>query len=106
VQYTVLFDVDNKDAELLPQMTAQVSFITASARDVLVAPLSALQPVEEKPQMYQARILGSDDKPQTREVRAGVNDRLAVQVVDGLREGEKLITGEVVAQTKTRRFQW
>jgi len=106
VQYTVLFDVDNKDAELLPQMTAQVSFITASARDVLVAPLSALQPVEQKPQVYTARILGSDDKPQTREVRAGVSDRLAVQVVDGLKEGEKLITGEVVAQNKTRRFQW
>jgi len=106
VQYTVLFDVDNKDAELLPQMTAQVSFITASARDVLVAPLSALQPVEQKPQMYTARILGSDDKPQTREVRAGVQDRLAVQVVDGLKEGEQLITGEVVAQNKTRRFQW
>ncbi|MFC7289006.1 efflux RND transporter periplasmic adaptor subunit [Herminiimonas glaciei] len=106
VQYTVLFDVDNKDAELLPQMTAQVSFITASARDVLVAPLSALQPVEQKPQVYTARILGSDDKPQTREVRAGVSDRLAVQVVDGLKEGEKLITGEVVAQSKTRRFQW
>lgn len=106
VQYTVLFDVDNKDAELLPQMTAQVSFITASARDVLVAPLSALQPVEQKPQIYTARILGSDEQPQTREVRAGVNDRLAVQVVEGLKEGEKLITGEVVAQTKTRRFQW
>ncbi len=106
VQYTVLFDVDNKDAELLPQMTAQVSFITASARDVLVAPLSALQPVEQKPQMYIARILGSDDKPQLREVRAGVNDRLAVQVLEGLKEGEKLVTGEVVAQTKTRRFQW
>jgi macrolide-specific efflux system membrane fusion protein len=106
VQYTVLFDVDNKDAELLPQMTAQVSFITASARDVLVAPLSALQPVEQKPQMYTARILGSDDKPQTREVRAGVQDRLAVQVVEGLKEGEQLITGEVVAQNKTRRFQW
>lgn len=106
VQYTVLFDVDNKDAELLPQMTAQVSFITASARDVLVAPLSALQPVEQKPQMYTARILGSDDRPQTREVRAGVQDRLAVQVVEGLKEGEQLITGEVVVQNKTRRFQW
>ncbi len=106
VQYTVLFDVDNKDAELLPQMTAQVSFITASARDVLVAPLNALQAVEHKPQMYTARILGSDDKPQTREVRTGVSDRLAAQVVEGLKEGEQLITGEVVAQTKTRRFQW
>lgn len=106
VQYTVLFDVDNKDAELLPQMTAQVSFITAAANDVLVAPLNALQAVEHKPQMYTARILGSDDKPQIREVRTGVSDRLAAQVVEGLKEGEKLITGEVVAQTKTRRFQW
>lgn len=106
VQYTVLFDVDNQDAELLPQMTAQVSFITASARDVVVAPLSALQPVERKPQVYTARILGSDDRAQTREVRAGVHDRLAVQVIDGLKEGEKLITGEVVADTRTRRFQW
>lgn len=106
VQYTVLFDVDNKDAELLPQMTAQVSFITASANDVLVAPLNALQAVEHKPQIYTARILGSDDKLQIREVRTGVSDRLAAQVVEGLKEGEKLITGEVVAQTKTRRFQW
>jgi len=27
-------------------------------------------------------------------------------VVEGLKEGEQLITGEVVAQNKTRRFQW
>jgi macrolide-specific efflux system membrane fusion protein len=31
VTYTALFDVDNKDAELLPQMTAQVVFVTGSA---------------------------------------------------------------------------
>src|SRR5690606_19731908 len=29
VVYTVLFDVDNTDGELMPQMTAQVAFITA-----------------------------------------------------------------------------
>ena len=106
VQYTVLFDVDNKDAELLPQMTAQVSFITASARNVVVAPLSALQPVEHKPQLYAARVLRSDNTVHAREVRAGVHDRLAVQVVTGLDEGEQLITGEVAADTGKRRFQW
>lgn len=106
VQYTVLFDVDNKDAELLPQMTAQVSFITASARNVVVAPLSALQPVERKPQLYAARVLRSDNTVHAREVRAGVHDRLAVQVITGLDEGEQLITGEVAADTGKRRFQW
>lgn len=106
VQYTVLFDVDNKDAELLPQMTAQVSFVTASARDILIAPLGALQPVEEKPGMYRARILDASQKPQVRDVRAGVGDRLAVQVLDGLREGDLLIVGEAESQEGKRRFQW
>jgi macrolide-specific efflux system membrane fusion protein len=87
-------------------MTAQVSFITASARNVVVAPLSALQPVEQKPQLYTARVITSDNTVQAREVRAGVHDRLAVQVVAGLEEGERLITGEVVANTAKRRFQW
>lgn len=106
VQYTVLFDVDNKDAELLPQMTAQVSFITASARDVLIAPLGALQPVDQKPNMYKARVLDAHDKVQERDVRAGVQDRLAVQVVEGLKEGEQLITGETVSKAGTSRFKW
>ncbi|MGT2490834.1 efflux RND transporter periplasmic adaptor subunit [Cupriavidus basilensis] len=42
VLYTVLFDVGNSDGELMPQMTAQVSFVSAEARGVVVAPLAAL----------------------------------------------------------------
>lgn len=42
VLYTGLFDVENTDATLLPEMTAQVFFITASARDVLTVPVAAL----------------------------------------------------------------
>ena len=42
VLYTGLFDVDNSDGSLLPEMTAQVFFITSAARDVLTAPLGAL----------------------------------------------------------------
>ncbi|MDP1931825.1 MAG: efflux RND transporter periplasmic adaptor subunit [Gammaproteobacteria bacterium] len=42
VLYTGLFDVDNSDGSLLPEMTAQVFFITASARDVLTVPVGAL----------------------------------------------------------------
>ena len=42
VLYTGLFDVENADSSLLPEMTAQVFFITAAARDVLTVPIAAL----------------------------------------------------------------
>ncbi len=42
VLYTGLFDVDNADGALLPEMTAQVFFITSAARDVLTVPVGAL----------------------------------------------------------------
>ncbi|MGB6103235.1 MAG: efflux RND transporter periplasmic adaptor subunit, partial [Pusillimonas sp.] len=54
VAYTVLFDVDNTDGELMPQMTAQVVFITAQAKQVLAAPLAALQRADAH---YRARVL-------------------------------------------------
>ena len=42
VLYTALFDVDNRDGTLLPNMTAQVFFVTSAARNVLKVPLGAL----------------------------------------------------------------
>ncbi len=46
VLYNVLFDVDNADGALKPQMSAQVYFVLArAADDVLVVPSAALQPV-------------------------------------------------------------
>ena len=46
VLYNVLFDVENSDGALKPQMSAQVYFVLArAADDVLVVPAAALQPV-------------------------------------------------------------
>jgi macrolide-specific efflux system membrane fusion protein len=42
VLYTGLFDIQNRDGSLLPEMTAQVFFITSAARDVLTVPVGAL----------------------------------------------------------------
>lgn len=42
VLYNALFDVDNRSRNLLPQMTAQVFFVVAEAKDALVVPMSAL----------------------------------------------------------------
>lgn len=48
VLYTVLFDIDNADGALLTLMTAQVFFVTSSARDVLSVPVGALTYIDDK----------------------------------------------------------
>lgn len=42
VLYTALFDVDNTDQTLYSNMTAQIFFVTSSARNVLKVPVGAL----------------------------------------------------------------
>lgn len=48
VLYTVLFDIDNSDGALLSQMTAQVFFVSSSARNVLTVPVGALTYIDNK----------------------------------------------------------
>jgi len=45
VLYNCLFDVENPDRDLLTQMSAQVYFVVASARNVPVVPIAALHPI-------------------------------------------------------------
>ena len=45
VLYDALFDVSNSTGELMTQMTAQVFFIAASAKDAVIVPITALRPV-------------------------------------------------------------
>ena len=44
VLYDALFDVKNPDGALMTQMTAQVFFVTAEARDAVLGPAGALRP--------------------------------------------------------------
>ncbi|MBP7564513.1 MAG: efflux RND transporter periplasmic adaptor subunit [Burkholderiaceae bacterium] len=50
VLYNALFEVPNPNRALMTQMTAQVFFIVSEARDVLVAPMSALTIARPGPQ--------------------------------------------------------
>lgn len=114
VSYTVLFDVDNADGELMPQMTAQTSFITAQASGVITVPLSALKDVPADvplaagaPQLRQhtARVLLPDGSVQSRTVEVAVKSRHRGEVRSGLQVGEQLITGERAAPSGPRRFK-
>lgn len=92
VLYMALFDVENADGDLMPQMTAQVSFIAASARGVLLAPMPALTPVKGKAGWYEGKVLNGS-RAEVREVRIGIFDRLQGEVLEGLKDGDMLVTG-------------
>jgi macrolide-specific efflux system membrane fusion protein len=49
VLYTGLFDIENEDSALLPEMTAQIYFVTSAARNVLTVPIGALTFLEGGP---------------------------------------------------------
>jgi macrolide-specific efflux system membrane fusion protein len=44
VLYNALFDVENRDGTLMTQMTAQIFFVTAQAKDAVYVPVAALRP--------------------------------------------------------------
>ncbi|WP_248920809.1 efflux RND transporter periplasmic adaptor subunit [Pseudomonas entomophila] len=96
VQYTVLLDVENPDGALMAEMTTQVFFVAGQASQVLSAPLAAL---DETPgsALRLAQVLNADGKVEARQVRTGLSDRLRVQILDGLREGERLVIGAPAA---------
>ncbi|AVO60181.1 efflux RND transporter periplasmic adaptor subunit [Pseudomonas chlororaphis] len=92
VLYTVLLDVDNADNALMAEMTTQVFFVAERAQDVLTAPIAALQGSAESG-VQLARVVAKNGSVEERKVRVGISDRLRIQVLDGLDEGDHLLIG-------------
>ncbi|WP_373187034.1 hypothetical protein [Halopseudomonas sp.] len=107
VLFNALFDVSNSDGELLPQMSAQVFFVRESADNVLSIPVASLGPDRpgasgddgrstkaSKPgARYQVQVLNARGEAEPRIVRVGTRNRILVEVLEGLDEGEQVITG-------------
>lgn len=91
VLYNALFEVDNADGRLLPQMTAQVFFVLGRAEDAAIVPVSALQPGEE-PGKHSVQVVNGT-RIETRTVTVGVQDRIHAEILDGLRPGEQVVAG-------------
>lgn len=117
VYYNGLFDVPNPDGKLRISMTAQVNVVLAEAKDALTIPSSALAPVQRGGERARAsrgdgprdpgvpdarasgdersvRILDEDGNAIKRTVRVGINNNVSAQILEGLGEGDRVITGE------------
>jgi macrolide-specific efflux system membrane fusion protein len=91
VLYNALFDVPNPEGALMTQMTAQVFFVVAEARDAVLVPLTAIQ-------RGAVRVVREDGRVEQRAVRIGAQNRVMAQVLSGLEPGERVLTNERAPQ--------
>jgi macrolide-specific efflux system membrane fusion protein len=103
VLYTALFDVQNLDGALMPQMSAQVFFVISSAKNVITVPFTALAPTKDT-DVFTALVL-SDGKVTERMVKTGAHDRLNAEIIEGLNENDTLVT-DVYQEKITRKLRW
>lgn len=126
VTYDTVIDVDNPDLKLKPGMTANVSIILAQRDDVLQVSNAALRfkpadepGAEKKPEGDAPRgertkgkkptreakpertvyLLGPDAKATPVQVTVGITDSLRTEILTGLTEGQKVITGVTLPTT-------
>lgn len=104
VYYNGLLSVPNPEHELRIQMTAQVTLVLASARDVLMIPAGALGRQGEDGR-YTVRVASGEkgkEKIERRAVEVGLNNRVHVEIKSGLKEGEQVIVGQGPADGEER----
>ncbi|TFH81694.1 MULTISPECIES: efflux RND transporter periplasmic adaptor subunit [Pseudomonas] len=91
VLYTVLLDVENTDNSLMTDMTAQVFFVSQQAQNTLTVPTAALQR-SSRADWQSAQVVAANGEIQSREVRIGIRDRLRTQILEGLAEGDHVLS--------------
>lgn len=90
VFYNVLFEVDNKARKLLSDMTVQVSIETGKASKALTIPMVALGERGEDGR-FDVTVLDAKNEQKRRPIKTGLQDGARVQVLDGLKAGEKVL---------------
>ena len=98
VFYNALFDVPNPDQRLRIGMTAQVRIVLDTAKDVLTVPVAALG-ASNGDGTHSVRVLDADGFAQTRQVTIGINNKVQVEIRDGLKEGERVVIADPQAMT-------
>jgi macrolide-specific efflux system membrane fusion protein len=90
VLYTALFDVQNPERDLMTQMSAQVFFIVADAKDVLTVPAAALREARPGSGEYSVEVKTAFGT-EVRNVETGVRTRVLAEVKSGLEEGDAVV---------------
>jgi macrolide-specific efflux system membrane fusion protein len=80
-------------------MTTQVVVILNQVKQALCIPVSALGDKQKDGRTTVKVLVG--DVAETRTIRTGISNNVQVQVLEGLREGEKVVVGDSTSLPKT-----
>jgi HlyD family secretion protein len=121
VTYDTVIGVSNPDLKLKPGMTANVSIIIARKDNVLQIKNAALRyrPAEGAPAEIGSRsrapagargrerttsertvYLLSGSRPRAVQIKTGISDGVVTEVVEGLKEGDRVVTAELVSKSQ------
>lgn len=93
--YIGILDVPNTDGKLRISMTTQVNIVLAEAGNVLIIPSAALG-ARDKDGLYAVRVETAPGKLEEQRVKIGLNNNVQAEVLEGLREGQRVVIGEQV----------
>lgn len=89
VYYNALLDVPNPDNVLRISMTAQVNLLRDQAKNALLVPVQATKKASDG-RTY-VDVADQNNQPEKRYITTGISDSVDIQVLSGLRLGEKVI---------------
>jgi macrolide-specific efflux system membrane fusion protein len=95
IYYKGIFSVPNPDGLLRTYMTTEIHILLAKAKDVLIAPVTALKDTSE-PGKATVRVVTSANKIEERTVETGITDKVNTEIRSGLNEGDKVVTDNQV----------
>lgn len=98
VNYGIKIIFDTQDTRVKPGMSMSVSIITEMKQGVIIAPNSAIK--NQGNQQYVQILEG--DTPQNVFVETGISNDLYTEIINGLKEGAQVITGQKTVLSSTK----
>src|SRR5664279_1825655 len=96
IYYNGVFTAANSNGRLRTYMTTEVHIVVAQAKNALTIPSAAIS-ARNSDGTYRVQILEPGGTASPRNVRIGLNNKLTAEVLQGLKEGEQVVTGKVSA---------
>jgi membrane fusion protein, macrolide-specific efflux system len=92
IYYNGLFAVENPDHRLRIAMTAQITIVVREARDTLIVPAAVLG--RQRPDgSYTVEVYDPATSTRTpATIRVGLNNNIVAQVIEGLEEGQQVVS--------------
>jgi membrane fusion protein, macrolide-specific efflux system len=89
IYYNALLDVPNPDNTLRISMTAQVNLLRDTAKNALLIPVQATK--KDPDGKTYVEVANQQNQPEKRIITTGISDSVDIQVLSGLKVGEKVI---------------